>query len=258
MYNKAYNIAYDNTEHRVLRMSADDNIETIETSNLIGNLNDIEQKFAPKELYIIGNKALASKSRSISIIGTRQPTSKGMENARIIAEFLVKNNVIIVSGLAKGIDTIAHESAIRNKGNTIAVIGTPLDTCYPKENSKLQDTIKNNHLLISQFRIGSPILPSNFPARNRTMALISRVSVIVEASDKSGTMHQGWEALRLGRRLFILEDLANNKNLSWPSKLIKYGAEVLSIKDLSVLLDSLPEELSETQEDVWGNQLVTF
>jgi DNA processing protein len=238
--------------------SNNDHIERVITSNLIGNLNDIEEKFAPKELYFIGNKALASNKRSISIIGTRNPTNKGINNARIITEFLVKNNVVIVSGLAKGIDTVAHETAIKNNANTIAVIGTPLDTSYPAENSKLQDTIKNNHLLISQFKIGSPIQPSNFPARNRTMALISRASVIIEASEKSGTMHQGWEALRLGRKLFILEDLVNSKELSWPSKLIEYGAEVLSMNDLSVLLDSLPEELSGTQEDVWGNEIVTF
>ena len=89
------------------------------------------------------------------------------------------------------------------------------------------------------------------------MALISQVSIIVEASEKSGTMHQGWEALRLGRQLFISETLVNNKELSWPFKLIEYGAEVLSMDDLSVLLDFLPERVYSAEKDYWGTQFVT-
>jgi DNA processing protein len=227
-----------------------ENIEKISSSELIGPLNDIEEKYVASEFFILGNKHLAQENRRVSIIGTRNPSEKGIKNAQKITEFLVNNDVVIVSGLAKGIDTIAHRTTIEKGGNTIAVIGTPLDNCYPKENTLLQNKIMNEHLLISQFKIGSVVYPSNFPARNRTMALISQASIIIEAGEKSGTMHQGWEALRLGRRLFILEDLANNKNLTWPSKLIEYGAEILSMNNLDVLLDILPED---TPENIFVN-----
>jgi len=209
-------------------------------SNTISRLS-IEEKYAPSELYFIGKKSLVHEHRGISIIGTRNPTQKGIENAQKIAEFLVQNNVTIVSGLAKGIDTVAHRTALENKGDTIAVVGTPLDQCYPKENESLFETIKQKHLVISQFEVGTPVYPSNFPKRNRTMALISQASIIVEAGEKSGTMHQGWEALRLGRQLFIVEDLVNNKDVKWTAQLLEYGAEVLSMDNLDIVLEFLPE-----------------
>lgn len=209
---------------------------------LLGSLNDIEEKFAPKELYVVGDTNLA-RNRRVSIIGTRKPTAEGIEKATKIAEYLVKNNVVIVSGLARGIDTIAHKTAINNGGKTIAVIGTPLNKYYPQENRSLQQQIMNEHLVISQFPVGSQTYPSNFPARNRTMALLSQISIIIEAGEKSGTMHQGWEALRLGRKLFITDTVANNKKLSWPAKLVEYGAEILHTDNLPVLLEFLPETI---------------
>jgi DNA processing protein len=230
------------------------NIEKIKPSELIGLLNDIEEKYAPSELFIIGNKTLAKENRCVSIIGTRNPSNEGIQNAKKIAEFLIKNDVVVVSGLAKGIDTIAHKTAIENNGKTIAVIGTPLNVYYPKENKELQDEIMNNHLLVSQFKLGSSIYPSNFPIRNRTMALISNASIIIEASEKSGTMHQGWEALRLGRPLFIHENILKDKELTWPSKLIEYGAEVLYMEDLETILTILPEKTYSLEKEIWGDQ----
>jgi DNA processing protein len=220
-------------------------IEKIPTSELMGSLNEVEEKYAPTELYIFGKKSLVCENRCVSIIGTRNPTKNGIENAQQITKFLVKNNVTIVSGLAKGIDSVAHRIALENKGNTIAVLGTPLDQCYPKENKLLFEEIKKNHLVISQFNIGSPVYPSNFPKRNRTMALISQASIIVEAGEKSGTMHQGWEALRLGRQLFIVEDLVKNENFKWVAQLIEYGAEVLPMDNLDIILEFLPDNLLE-------------
>lgn len=210
-------------------------------SELLGPLNDIEQKYVPSEFFIAGNKELLQETRRISVIGTRNPSKKGIEQTQKIVAFLVKNDVVIISGLARGIDTIAHKKAIEESGRTVAVIGTPLNECYPKENKTLQDDIMKEHLVISQFRMGSAIHPSNFPIRNRTMALISHASIIIEAGEKSGTMHQGWEALRLGRPLFIVEDIAKNTELTWPSKLIEYGAEVLRMDELDVILNILPE-----------------
>lgn len=208
--------------------------------DLIGPLNDVEEKFAPKELFFKGNKNIIDEGPRVSIIGTRNPTETGIKNAVILTKFFVENGVIIVSGLAKGIDTVAHKTAIKEGGKTIAVLGTPLDKYYPLENKELQDELMKNHLVISQFAVGSAILPTNFPARNRTMALISHVSIIVEANEKSGTIHQGWEALRLGRHLFILEDIVNDKKLKWPNELIKYGAEILPMNKKNLVLEVLP------------------
>jgi DNA processing protein len=145
-----------------------------------------------------------------------------------------------VSGLARGIDTAAHKAAIEAGGRTIGVIGTPIDVCYPKENQRLQTEIAINHLLISQFAPGTPARKGNFPTRNRLMALLSDATVIVEAQDGSGTTHQGWEALRLARPLWILQSAANNPDLKWPQEFLRYGAQVLSDDSFDDLEDSLP------------------
>lgn len=208
--------------------------------NLIGPLNDIEKKFSPPNLYFVGDKELLDIRPRVSIIGTRHPSNDGIKNAQILTKFLVNEGVIILSGLAMGIDTVAHQTSIDNGGHTIAVLGTSLDKHYPKENSELQDEIARNHLLISQFPKGSIIKRENFPMRNRTMALLSHISIIIEAGEGSGTIHQGWEALRLGRPLYIIEDMIKDKNLTWPSKLIEYGAKILPISKKEIILDSLP------------------
>lgn len=208
---------------------------------LIGPLNDIEEKHAAKLLYVKGSTSFVNEHPRVSIIGTRNPSQNGIDTARKIAQFLIERKVTIVSGLAKGIDTIAHTTAIQSEGKTIAILGTPVDKYYPAENRELQNEIGRNHLLVSEFASGVPIQRGNFPQRNRTMALLSHASVIIEAGKSSGTQHQGWEALRLGRPLFIMESLVQDTSLVWPQKLVEYGAQPLSLDNLDVLLESLPE-----------------
>ena len=178
-------------------------ISTHTLEDLIGPLNDVEKKFAPKQLYVVGQLPIPLPSPRVSVIGSRKASSKGLNAASNIATVLAKHNVVVVSGLAEGIDSSAHKAAIEANGQTIAVLGTPLDRVYPLKNLQLQDIIMQKHLAISQFPTGYPIQPKNFVIRNRTMALISDASIIVEASNSSGSLHQGWEALRLGRPLFI-------------------------------------------------------
>jgi DNA processing protein len=146
--------------------------------------------------------------------------------------------VVVVSGLARGIDTAAHRSAIESGGRTIAVLGTPLDQTYPRENAELQRLIMEEHLAVSQFPSGHPAGRTNFPRRNRTMALLTHATVIVEAAEGSGSLSQGWECLRLGRRLFIMRAVADTKSLAWPREMRKYGAEVLARTE--ELLDAIP------------------
>jgi DNA processing protein len=205
---------------------------------LIGPLNDIEKKFAPNELYVRGQLSIPLPSPRVSVIGSRKASPEGLKAADNISRSLVRHNVTIVSGLAEGIDTAAHTAAIEEGGCTIAVLGTPLDCFYPRKNRQLQEIIMKHYLLISQFPIGYPIQPKNFVIRNRTMALISDASIIVEAGDASGSLHQGWEALRLGRPLFIWKAIVNDHSLSWPKAMERYGA--MELDDPEQVLEALP------------------
>jgi DNA processing protein len=127
---------------------------------------------------------------------------------------------VVVSGLAKGIDTAALTGAIEAGGRVIAVIGTPLDKASPIENAELQQEIYRNHLLVSPFPTGEQVFPSNFPKRNRLMAALSDATVIVEASDTSGTLHQAVACQELGRWLFILRSVVDNPKVTWPRRFL--------------------------------------
>jgi DNA processing protein len=170
-------------------------------------------------VYYAGNPDLL-RAPAVSIVGTRDVSSDGWRRASRLAKELVASRVTIVSGLAKGVDTAALSTAIAEGGNTIAVIGTPLDKASPVANAALQEEIYQKHLLISPFAEGLPIFKSNFPERNRVMAAISDATVIVEASDTSGTLHQASQCTKLGRWLFILKSVAENPNVSWPTRFL--------------------------------------
>jgi DNA processing protein len=177
----------------------------------------------------------------VSVIGTREVSPVGLRRTQDLARLLVARGIAVVSGLARGVDTCAHRTAIEAGGRTIAVIGTPLDHFYPPENEELQRKIMAEHLAISQFPAGYPAERKNFAIRNRTMALVSHATVIVEAGEGSGTLHQGWEALRLGRPLFLLESLAKRADLKWPREMLGYGAQVLTKGNVDVLSECLPQ-----------------
>lgn len=206
----------------------------------IGELTDAEIKNAPGNLYFQGNLHLLSQGKRVSVVGSRKATSAGMKRARILTEFLVKNDIVVVSGLAEGIDTIAHQAAIVNGGKTIAVLGTPLNKIYPKSNTALLEIIKKNHLALSQFSENDSFQKKNFPIRNRTMALISDATIIIEATENSGTRHQGWEALRLGRVVYLLENILNNKSVTWAREMLNYGAQVLTRSNVEELILDIP------------------
>lgn len=216
---------------------------TTTVEELLGPLNEVEQHHAPRQVYLAGDGALLQTGRRVSVVGSREATDVGLHRTRILANSLAQHGFAVVSGLAEGIDTAAHLAAIRSGGRTIAVLGTPLSTCYPKENRALQDIIIAEHLAVSQFAPKAKTHRSNFPQRNRTMALLSDATVIVEGEERSGTVHQGWEALRLGRPLFLLESLARRSDLTWPSELIHYGAQTLTRENLLDVLAELPERV---------------
>ncbi len=220
-------------------------IRELTPEELIGPLNDVERKNAPKRLYVCGDIGLARKGPRVSVVGSRKASAESLARTRELVHAMVGRGMTIVSGLAEGIDTAAHETALDEGGHTVGVLGTPIDEFFPPKNRSLQERIMCEQLVVSQFAVGAPSDRKNFPMRNRTMALLSDATVIVEAGEKSGTLHQGWEALRLGRLLFLLESVANNQRLSWPQEMIRYGAQVLSRENLGLFLDEMPTVTGE-------------
>lgn len=178
------------------------------------------------------------KPKCVSIVGTREVSDAGWQRAWRLARELADSGVVIVSGLAKGVDTAAMTSAIECGGKTIGVIGTPLNKAYPAENGPLQEAVWRNHLLMTPFADGEAVFRSNFPKRNRVMAAISDATVIVEASDTSGTLHQAVECQRLGRWLFIMKSVATDPNLTWPAKFLDHPRTAI-LRDTSEILEAI-------------------
>lgn len=183
-------------------------------------------------------------TRSVAVIGTRKPSKQGTARTRRLVKRLVADEFTVVSGLAAGIDTVAHTTAIELGGKTIGVIGTPISEVYPKQNARLQEQIANEYLLISQIPVwrysqqgprGNRLF---FPQRNMTMSALTEATIIVEAGERSGTLIQADAALKQGRRLFILDNCFRNTNLAWPEEFVKKGAvRVSEYEDMKRYLD---------------------
>lgn len=184
----------------------------------------------PVELLYYQGAWEYTDTKAVAIVGTRKPSEEGVLRAQKLARLLVEHDFTVVSGLASGIDTAAHVSAITAKGRTIAVTGTPIGTVYPRKNNRLQSFISSRHLLVSQI----PILryerqapPQNrffFPERNKTMSALTSATIIVEAGERSGTLTQARAALYQGRKLLILDNLFRRNDLTWPSRFLEMGA----------------------------------
>lgn len=185
-------------------------------------------------IHWAGNLELLKKP-AVSVIGARDVSDEGVRRAGKIARYMAAAGVVVTSGLAKGVDGAAHRGALAEGGDTIAVIGTPLNKAYPAENVALQEEIWLEHLLISQFAPGQKTWPSDFPKRNRLMAQLTDASIIVEASDTSGTLHQASECVRLGRWLFIMKSVVDDPNLSWPSKFVGHPKVVVLTRPEEVI-----------------------
>ena len=186
-------------------------------------------------------------SRSVAVVGARKPSRDGLARTKRITRKLVADDFTVVSGLAAGVDRMAHETAIEENGRTIAVIGTPLSHTYPKENSALQRDISKRFLLISQVPVKRYELQDYrrnryfFPERNITMSALTEATIIVEAGDTSGTLIQARAALRQGRKLFILDSCFRNPRLTWPARFAAKGAiRVNEYEDLQQHLSATP------------------
>ncbi|MCL5094296.1 MAG: DNA-processing protein DprA [Patescibacteria group bacterium] len=189
----------------------------------------------PFVLYYKGE--LKKEEECIAIVGTRKPTDYGIQATKDIAAGLAQAGVTVVSGMALGIDTFAHESTLKSHGRTIAILGCGLEKPYPTSNSNLANQIvENGGALVSEYSIGTAPLKQNFPARNRIIAGFSLGVLVVEAGEKSGALITAKDALEQNRDVFALPGNIYNKNSFGPNNLIKMGA-----KPVANALDILEE-----------------
>lgn len=244
------------TEVRAAIERGDDPIALLrETSDLVGQLTDFEAEidrasedirgwratgldvlFAFEEDYprpllqvydyppvLFGRGAHGHDHDAVAIVGSRNASERSLHLAYQLARLLADQDVTVISGLARGIDTAAHRGALDATGRTIAVLGQGAGTpIYPKENAGLAREILNNGgQTLSQFWPGSPPTKQTFPIRNVTMSGLSAVTAIVEAAEKSGTRHQAAAAVRHGRRLLLQESVV--RNTSWGRDLVAKG-----------------------------------
>lgn len=180
---------------------------------------------SPKKLFIKG-KILPSDEFSVAIVGSRTPTKYGEEVARFFASYLAQKKVTIVSGLARGIDTIAHQEALKAGGRTIAVVGSGLDIIYPLENKKLFDQIAKNGAVISEFKNGMPPLAKNFLQRNRIISGISLAVLVIEGAKRSGTLSISSKAAEQGKEVFAVPGPIFSEMSFLPHYLISNGAKI--------------------------------
>jgi DNA processing protein len=188
----------------------------------------------PVVLYVRGDVSTLSQP-SIGVVGTRHPTPYGSGMAERLSCDIAARGLVIVSGMARGVDTAAHKGAIAGKGKTVAVFGTGVDVLYPRENAKVAEQIlASGGALISEFPVGTFAAPQNFPIRNRIISGLSFGVLVVEAGEYSGTRITARCALQQSRDVFAVPGNVTNK-LSWtPNTLIKQGAKLVA-----------------TWEDVW-------
>lgn len=178
---------------------------------------------APPYLFYKGDIHLL-REKSVCVVGSRNASAESLNKTERIVKSLIKRNIVVNAGLAKGIDTATHTAALKYGGKTIAVIGTPINQYYPKENKALQIEIEKKGLVISQFPPCNSIYRWNFPTRNATMSGISLATIIMEAGETSGALKQADYAFKQGRDVLIPLSALNNTLIQWPKKYIKKGA----------------------------------
>lgn len=192
---------------------------------------------APPYLFLKGNVNLLNE-KSVCVVGSRNASNESMQKTEKIVKSLVKRNIVVNAGLAKGIDTATHTAALNNGGKTIAVIGTPINQFYPKENRELQERIEKDGLIVSQFPPCNPVNRWNFPTRNGVMSGISLATIIMEAGETSGALKQADYALKQGRDVLIPKSAVDSVLISWPRKYIAKGAfEFKTLKDVLEILN---------------------
>jgi DNA processing protein len=200
----------------------------------------------PLLLYVQGDATLLAR-RSLAIVGSRNASTQGSDNARAIAAHLSRQGWAIVSGLALGIDGAAHEGGLQGPGSTIAVVGTGLDRVYPSRHRGLAHRIAEAGVLLSEFAPGTPPLPENFPLRNRIIAGLSRGTLVVEAALQSGSLITARLAAEAGREVFAVPGSIHSPLSRGCHALIRQGAK---------LVEGADDILEELREPATGGAAV--
>ncbi len=192
----------------------------------------------PWVLYWKGDRRLLERP-SVSIVGTRSPTAYGRHAAARLSRELAGEGLAVVSGLARGIDGIAHEAALHEQGGTIAVLPTPIGVCYPADHQSLYRRIADNGLLLSETPPGTALHKGQFRQRNRIIAGLSRATVVVEGAAQSGSLITADFAFETGRELFAVPGPIHSSKSQGPNELIRSGRAML-MSDAGQLFDELP------------------
>lgn len=222
----------------------------------LAQLND-----APPVLYVKGNADLLNYPAMISVVGSRSASISGQKIASKLSFDLTENEVIIVSGMARGIDTAAHKGALlaQNKqGPTIAVLGTGVDVPYPSENQRLYEQIIHQGVVISELPLGTTAQPQNFPRRNRIISALSAGTLVVEASINSGSLITARLALEQGKDIFAVPGSPLDGRSMGANKLIKEGAILTETADdiLQVLSLTQNQQIKDfISTDLFANTL---
>ena len=201
----------------------------------------------PKQLFYVGNRDILGKGVAVAIVGTRKPTAYGRDVTTKLAEGLARRGVTIVSGLALGVDGLAHQGALTVGGATLAVLGNGLDTIYPSSHRQLAEAIiRSNGTLVSEYAPGTPSLPHQFLARNRIVSGLSSAVIVTEAAAKSGTMNTVMHALAQGRDVYAVPGNISSPMSAGCNKLIEQGAT--PIVDIEAFIEQIaPREAKFSQ-----------
>jgi len=180
---------------------------------------------APLLLYVRGDAKILSQ-HAVAMVGTRRPSAYGSSVAHRLAHDLAQRQLVVVSGLARGIDSAAHRGALEAKGTTVAVLGSGIDVIYPRENQRLAEQIMKSGAVISEFPLGTGPTPENFPIRNRIISGLSLGVVVVEAAEYSGSLITARLAVDQNREVFAVPGNITSAQSFGPNHLIKQGAKL--------------------------------
>ena len=210
---------------------------------------NLKQIYDPPSFFFIAGSLENSDKYAIAVVGTRTPSEYGKIVTEKLIQDLSRQNITIVSGMARGIDTIAHQVAIRSDGRTIAVLGSGLDKIYPPENAKLFSAIKEHGAVVSEYLMGTMPDAPNFPRRNRIISGLSIGVIVVEAGIKSGALLTANLALDQNREVFAVPGNITSPKSAGTNQLIKVGAKLTSsARDIFLELEPMLKPFLKSQE----------
>lgn len=205
----------------------------------------------PERLFCIGDLRLLKK-RAVAVVGSRKASEYGKQVAMRIGKEAAENGVVLVSGMAKGIDSFGHLGALKSTGETIAVLGCGIDVCYPKENMKLYEEIKESGLIVSEYPPGTAPKPYMFPERNRIISALSEVIVVVEAGSNSGSLITAEIGASQGKTVMAVPGNINAHFSLGTNKLIADGAAIVTVVDDVFLAMGVEPSISEEEKAQLG------